>query len=497
MKSGRVFIAGAGPGDKKLISVRAMELVKEADVIVYDRLADKGILRKCKNGCELIYVGKEPNHHISKQEDINSILVNKANEGKNVLRLKGGDPFIFGRGGEEAEELFNNNIRFEVVPGISSFYSACAYAGIPVTHRDFASSIHIMTGHLKTDNDLNYKVIAQMEGTLIFLMGMKNIEKICKGLINNGKSSDTPAAVIQWGTTYKQKCVKGTLNNIYISIRKEKISNPSVIIIGDVVRAEEKINWQRYRPLWGKRVLITRTSEGASEVCSSLYELGADTVEFPTIKIGKSDYIKLDECIKCICDYTWLFFTSENGVESFFERLRFNKVDIRKLYHIKIFCIGERTKSAVEKRGIIIDRVPKIGNSMEAAEEIVEFINNTDKILMPTSELAGDILSNAIQNVGAKCIKAEAYTNTLNMDYDNSVREELINGGFDAIIFASSSQVKNFMEITGGSTGGAKVCSIGPLTSMACIEAKLDVSAEAKTPSVKGLVDTVVEVLSF
>lgn len=486
MKEGKVYIVGAGPGDEKLISVRAMELIGEADVILYDRLGAKGFIQFAKETCEKIDAGKQPNNHTLHQYEINQLLVEKAKEGKKVLRLKGGDPFLFGRGGEEAEALFAEGVPFEVVPGISSFYSACTYAGIPVTHRDFAASFHVFTGHRKKDTEMDFETMGKLEGTLIFLMGMKHLEGICKGLMENGKPKHTPTAIVQWGTTSRQRSVIGKLSNICELAEREGIGHPAVIVVGDVVQAQERIAWQKYRPLWGRRILLNGVGESLRETKEMLQEEGAEVVAFPTISIEKPDsFVAFDQALAELPSYTWLFFTSVRAVESFFERMKEQKIDVRSLQGIKIFCIGEKTKEAVEERGMFVDRVPQHFNSVQGAEELAEFISEKDCILFPASELASDTLEDKAKELGATFQRVTAYSNRF--PKNESVLKEFMEEPFDAIGFFSSSQVVNFLKMTDDKMEGVKLCSIGPMTSDCIRQAGFEVFTEATVSTGMGL----------
>lgn len=496
MSKGRVFLAGAGPGDERLISVRALELLKDADVIVYDRLAGKRLLKNAKKNCELIDVGKRPDKHIKKQIEINQILIQKAKEGKKVLRLKGGDPFIFGRGGEEAEALCDAGIEFEIIPGISSFYSACAYEGIPITHREYASSFHVFTGHKENDIELDFNAIAKLQGTIVFLMSMKRLSFLCNQLIENGKSADTPSAIIQWGTTSRQKIAEGKLSTIAEIAQKEEISNPAVVVIGNVVSARNKIQWQKYRPLWQKKILITRSEVSANAFHKRLAEQGAEVFEFPVNRIGKPDsFVLLDEAIDIIEQFTWIFFTSVNGVESFFSRLAQKKIDIRRLYQAKIFCIGKTTEKALNDRGIFVDRLPSCYHSESAIKEMNQFITKEDVVLFPVSEIAKTEMADAVRNIGAACHMVTAYTNKKNIEYDNCVVEEIKNNYYDVIVLASSSQVKSLYDLVGTEIGNTKICVIGKMTADTAVALGMPVHKIAELPDTEHLCKAVKELL--
>ncbi|MBZ4646438.1 MAG: uroporphyrinogen methyltransferase / synthase [Petroclostridium sp.] len=496
MEKGKVYLVGAGPGDYKLITLRALELIQKADVLVYDRLVNKKILKYRSKSCELVYVGKEPDHHTLTQDEINDVLIQKAQEGKNVVRLKGGDPFIFGRGGEEAEYIRQHGLEFEIVPGISSFYSCPAYAGIPVTHREFSTSVHVITGHEEEGKeDVDYPTLAKLEGTLVFLMGMKNIGMISQKLIENGKRPDTPAAVIHWGTTSRQRTVTAALEDIEKVVRENNITSPSVLVIGNVVTLQKKLDWLSSRPLFGKRILVTRTSAQAGTLADKIEMLGGDVVEFPTINITKPvDYRPLDEALNNIHMYSWIVFTSVNGVEGFFTRMKELKIDIRKLAGIKIFSIGPKTKEKIEELGLNIDIIPEQFNSYGAEKVIKEHIHEKDRVLIPTSNIGRETIYNIIAEKGATVHKVEAYRTQPNDEIDLEVLEDLRKGDIDIITFASSSAVENFVKIVGTDIGQTKVCSIGPVTTETANSLGLGVAGTASNATIDELVNCVLKV---
>ncbi|MFC1910189.1 uroporphyrinogen-III C-methyltransferase, partial [Chloroflexota bacterium] len=335
MKKGKVYLVGAGPGDPGLITVKGLECLMKAEVVIYDRLLDDRLLEAVRPGVKKIYAGKKPQHHTIQQPEINRIIVDEAKKGKVVVRLKGGDPFVFGRGGEEAEALAENNIPFEVVPGVTSAIAAPAYAGIPVTLRGLASSFSVITGHSTADRDIEsiaWSNIAASTGTLVFLMGIQNLSRIVEKLVENGKPLSEPAALIANGTSPLQKTVTGTLGNIVMQAEQSKIDPPAILVVGKVVNLRESINWFDSLPLFGKRVLITRPKRQAGQLSRLLTGLGAMVVEAPSIKIQAiTETGELDEAITNTGDYRWIFFTSVNGVEAFFERLKTLGLDSRRL----------------------------------------------------------------------------------------------------------------------------------------------------------------------
>ncbi|MCX8126936.1 MAG: uroporphyrinogen-III C-methyltransferase, partial [Dehalococcoidia bacterium] len=330
MKYGKVYLVGAGPGDPGLITVKGLEYLKKADVIIYDRLVDDSLLEQASPEADRIYVGKGRGCHTMEQKEINLLMVSKAREGKTVVRLKGGDPFVLGRGGEEAEVLAANNVPFQVVPGVSSAYAVPAYAGIPVTHRHLASSFTVITGHEAPDKgktNIAWDKISQGSDTLVFLMGMENLAQIVAQLMQNGKPPATPIAVISQGTTPKQQTVVGTLQDIVGRARSENLAPPAVIVIGEVVKLQQKLRWFDNLPLFGKRVLVTRPAHQASELSHLLLERGAMPVLMPTIKISPPrSWNKLDKALASLKDYGWIVFTSVNAVDMFWKRLQHMKL---------------------------------------------------------------------------------------------------------------------------------------------------------------------------
>ncbi len=323
---GMVYLIGAGPGDPKLITLRGLECLQQAEVVIYDRLASPRLLTYVPALAERIYVGKGPDCHTLRQEEINQLLVRKAQEGKIVARLKGGDPFVFGRGGEEAEALVAAGIPFEIVPGITSAIAVPAYAGIPVTHRDYTSALAIVTGHEdpnKADSSIEWEHLTAAAGTLVFLMGLENLARIVQQLIKYGRSPKTPIALIRWGTRPEQEVVTGTLEDIAQKARDAKFTSPVVIIVGEVVQMREKLRWIEKRPFFGRRIAVTRSRAQASVLTKKLEALGAEVWEFPTIEIAPAaDYGPLDACLRQLNTYQWIIFTSVNGVDAFFKRLR-------------------------------------------------------------------------------------------------------------------------------------------------------------------------------
>ena len=357
---GKVYLVGAGPGDIGLLTIKGLRCLKKAEVVVYDFHLNAQVLNYINHNAEFIYAGKRGGHHTLTQDEINAILVEKAKEGKNICRLKGGDPFIFGRGGEEAEALSREGIEFEVVPGVSSSVAAPAYAGIPLTHRLVSSSFAVIPGYedvTKKESTIDWSKISTGVGTLVFLMGVKNIDVITEKLIENGRSPDTPVAVIRWGTRSDQKTVIGTLKNIVEQVKEKHIKPPAVMVVGDVVKLRDSLKWYEKKPMFGYRILVTREHMEGFEL---LEELGAEIIEFPTIEIVPPEtYDELDLSIDKINTYNWIIFTSRNGVKYFFKRYFEKNKDIRDLKGIHICAIGIRTAQEIQKYGMKVDLVPE------------------------------------------------------------------------------------------------------------------------------------------
>lgn len=498
---GKVYLVGAGPGDYKLLTLKGLECVQKADVIVYDRLANENYLKEAKPNCEFIYVGKASSNHTLPQEDINRVIADKAKEGKIVTRLKGGDPYVFGRGGEEGELLREEGIEFEVVPGITSAIGGLCYAGIPITHRDYASSFHVITGHLREDDkenpEINWNALANVNGTLVFLMGVANLQKISSNLIKEGKSKDTPVALISWATRYNQRVVTSTLENVYETAIKEGVKPPTLIAVGDVVGLRDKLNFFENKPLFGKRVIVTRSRTQSSSLVEKISDLGGNPIELPTIKIDKiEDNIQLENEINNIKDYTYLILTSKNGVDIFFDKLDEMGLDSRALANLKVCAIGSATAKEIKNRGIKADIVPDKFVAEYLFEELKPILKSTDKVLMPRAKNARDYL---VDKIGDICEIKEVYTYETVVDptRKDEVLELLNQDNADYITFASSSTVKNFVEIIGEENidklNNIKVISIGPITTQTIKELGLNLYKEAEVSTIDGMISTIIE----
>ncbi|MEE9252453.1 MAG: uroporphyrinogen-III C-methyltransferase [Thermodesulfobacteriota bacterium] len=471
-KKGEVYLIGAGPGDYGLLTLKGKERLEQADVIVYDYLVNSRYLKLAKPGAEKIYVGKRSRTSPGHQDYINSLLVERASEGKKVARLKGGDPFVFGRGGEEAHVLAEHGIPFEVIPGVTSASAAPAYAGIPITHREYTSVLAVVTGHENSDKNksaLPWEALAQIQ-TLVFLMGVKNLEQNMETLIKHGKDPDTPAALISCGTISKQRTVTGTVGTIAGIVRESALKPPSIVVVGEVVRLREAINWFETKPLFGRKILVTRAREQASDLVKLIEEQGANALEFPTIRIiPPASWERLDGAIEGLSSYDWIVFTSVNGVERFFGRLRERGRDVRALGSLQIACIGEQTARRVEERGFNVDLVPDDFR----AEGLIEVFENADvkgkRILIPRAKDAREVLPEELSQMGAVVDVVPAYeTKKPEAESADEVKELLLTGEVDVITFASSSTARNFFEALGDDAAGcvqnSVIACIGPVT---------------------------------
>jgi uroporphyrinogen III methyltransferase/synthase len=470
MPKSKVYLVGSGPGDPDLITQKAIDCLRSSDVIIYDNLANIELLNYAKDDSEKIYVGKKANLHTLSQEKINELIIKKAQEGKIICRLKGGDPFIFGRGGEEAEELVANNIEFEIIPGITSAIAAPTYAGIPITHRKYTSMVTFITGHEDPEKDssnISWDFLAKSNHTCVFLMGVKNLENIINELIKKGKSKNTPCAIISNGTLPKQKMISGTLNNIFLKAKREDIKPPSIIVVGDVVNLSSKLAWYTTKKLFGKSILNTRSREQASKLTKILNQYGACVYEFPLIKI-EPIYKNIDKEISKIENYDYLIFTSENASKYFFNRFFEHNFDARKLYKSKICAIGEGTKKEIEKNKIHVDVIPN-DFTQEGLVEYFKKINlKNAKILLLRALDAREVLPNYLIENGADLSICACYESKLLENESQKIEEKLKSGEIDIITFTSSGIVKNFFKIFKENASDylnrAKVFAIGPIT---------------------------------
>ena len=501
MGTGKVFFVGAGPGDPKLITLKGIEAIEKADVVIYDRLAHPSLLNYAKEDAEKIYVGKMPDRHTLTQEEINRLLVIKALEGKIVARLKGGDPTVFGRVGEEALELKKAQITYEIVPGITSAIAVPAYAGIPVTHRDYTSSLAIVTGHEnpeKETSSINWEKLATATGTIIFLMGIANLEKIRDNLIKNGRDENTPAAVINWGTRTEQKTVTGILKDIVEKVEDSGLTNPSIIIVGEVVKLREELQWFEQKPLFGKRVLVTRARHQASELSALIQELGGEAVEFPVIKIipAKDDTFK--KSISQLENFDWIIFTSVNGVNSFFSKLKEEKMDIRKLVKAKVAAIGPKTAELLEDKGLIVNIVPEEFRAEGLLDFLEKEITPGEKVLLPRADIARKILPDKLKEKGLEVTEVDIYETVIDAENKDDIIKLFKEKRIDIVTFTSSSTVKNFVEALKDEDlenllKEVTLASIGPITTDTAGKLGLVVKITADEYTIPGLVQAIVD----
>jgi uroporphyrinogen III methyltransferase/synthase len=503
MNKGTVYLVGAGPGDPGLLTLRARDLLERCDACVYDNLVNTRIMDEfTRPACERIYVGKSGAAHTMEQEDINRLMVSKARENKCVVRLKGGDPYIFGRGGEEALFLAESGIPFEVVSGVSSAYAAPAYAGIPVTHRGYSSSVAFITGHedpAKLESDIKWDKLATGVQTLVFLMGVKNLPLIIEMLVRHGAPPSTPAAVIENGCGPLQRTVAGTLADITERVSDAKIVPPSIIVVGGVVELRERINWYESRPLFGKTVIVTRSREQASALSARLEELGANVVEVPAIRIAPpDDTTVVRACIEKIAAYDWIVFTSVNGVSYFFKYLYEMGFDSRKLSGAKICAIGPATAGELVRMGVRPELVPEKYVSRDIAESLIRMGEVDGKsFLLPRADIAPKTLSVALTEAGAKTVDDLVIYRTVEEDLSdrNNVLESLSGSKLDLVTFTSSSTVQNFERILQRYAPDQKkalaCAAIGPVTADKARELGFRVEAVAEVHTIEGLVKAI------
>ena len=496
VNKGMVYLVGAGPGDEDLMTRKGLRLLREADVVVYDNLASSSLLNEVRDDAELIYAGKRSSNHHLKQYETNELLVKLALEGKNVVRLKGGDPYIFGRGGEEGQELREAGVDFEVVPGISSSYSVPAYCGIPVTHRDFASSFHVITGHEGNHKNgvsvLNYETLAKEEGTLIFLMGLKNLPNIVASLIENGKDPATPVGVLQEGTTARQRVATGTLADIVEVVKREGIKTPAITVVGDVVGLRQVLDWYGHKPLSGKSVLVTGTTSMVERLSPILKEEGAEAISFSLIRTERMRLPELDVALKEIDKYNWIVFTSANGVECFFEEMQEIRKDIRDLAHIRFAVIGDGTRKALEDHGIFCDFIPTAYSSKDMAEAMVPHIGKDESVLLLRAEEANRVLPDALEEAGISHTCISLY-HTVTDERKADELNRLIKMA-DYVTFASSSAVRAFVSMVDNlDEVKGKYISIGPVTTKTAQENGLSIAKTAVVYTARGMVETMIQ----
>jgi uroporphyrinogen III methyltransferase/synthase len=497
---GKVFLVGAGPGDTGLITVRGSQLIDSADAVVYDALANSALLppgARETGRPELYYVGKRGGAKESvTQEEINALLIKLAREGKRVVRLKGGDPFVFGRGSEEAQALNDASVLFEVVPGVTAGIAAPAYAGIPVTHRTLATSVTFVTGHedpAKPSTQTNWSAVAKVGGTIVIYMGVKTLAGISDALIKGGMPGDVPAAAIQWGTHARQRTVVATLATIAAKAEEQNITAPVITVIGWAVVLRDELNWFEQRPLFGKRVVVTRATQQAPILSEKLRELGAEAIEMPATQIARLDLAPLRAAIDGTSDYDWLIFTSQNGVAIFWEQLLGRGRDARALAGLRIAAVGPATAGALLEHGITVDVIPQ----RFVAEGLLEIMRVRDdvagsKMLYVTAEGARELLPAGLREIGADLTVIEAYRSVPDGEGAEKLARAIEAGNVDLATFTSASAVRGYIDAVGEELAlKVPAASIGPQTSDALREAGIEVKIEADESTIDGLVSAV------
>lgn len=496
--AGICYLAGAGPGDLGLVTLKVREVVERAEVLVYDYLCNPAILAWAPREAEIIYAGKKAGQHTLKQEEIDALLVEKTKAGKRVVRLKGGDPFVFGRGGEEAEALAAAGLAFEIIPGVTSAIAAPAYAGIPVTHRSHNTQLTIFTGHedpTKAESSLDFAQLAKTPGTKVMLMGVERINVITQRLQEEGAAPETPVALVRWGTTGRQQTLRGTLADIAAKVAETGFQAPAVAVIGGVVGLRSTLNWFETRPLFGKRIVVTRTRKQAGALSSGLRQLGADVFELPTIRIEPP--VNLREFAELVRDahtYEWLIFTSPNGVDAFFDLFFKMYEDVRSIGGAKIAAIGPATAAKVRERHLGVDLQPEefVAEAVVKAFEARESLDNVTMLLV-RAEQARDVLPTELSKLGAIIDVGIAYRTVPETDDVSGALARFKEEGADLITFTSSSTVENFMALKLKLPPGLKTASIGPVTSKTMKEHGLSVDIEAKRYDIPGLMAAIRE----
>ena len=500
MKNGIVYLIGAGPGDPGLITVRGRDCLRSAEVIVYDYLANPALLREAPQA-ETIYVGKSKGLHHLPQEEINALLIALARQGKVVARLKGGDPYVFGRGGEEALCLAQAGIPFEVIPGVTAAFAAGAYAGIPLTHRDYTTSLGLFTGHedpAKKLSTLDWEKLATGVGTLVFYMGMSNLDTIASELIRYGRAPQTPVAVIRWATLPRQETLVAPLSEIAAVVAAADFKPPAIIIVGEVVALREQLRWFDRKPLFGRTILVTRAAEQAGEFTTLLQGLGARVIECPTIRLDPvADPTGLDAAMVELASFAWLILTSANAVRFFFARLAAFGLDARALGHCRVCAVGPKTAAAIRAFGVNPDLVPSDYKAEGVVAALSGLLLGGEKVLFPRADKARDVISVGLVALGAEVMAPVAYCNTLPAALPAEALAALEAGGVDAVCFTASSTVENLRAILGAAEfqrllAPLAIASIGPITSKSCTQLGLTVSIEPQEYTLKALADALV-----
>ena len=502
-KSGKVYLVGAGPGDPGLLTLKGKECLEQADVVLYDYLANPVLLQYAPATAQRLYIGRRGRGQYQDQADINRLLIERAKEGKVVVRLKGGDPFVFGRGGEEAEAMAAAGVEFEIVSGVTAAVAVPAYAGIPVTHRTLASTVTFVTGHedpTKPATLLEWPKLANVSGTLVFMMGMKNLPSIVAHLLAEGRASDTPVAAIRWGTKADQQTIVGTLADIVDKTEAAQLEPPTVIVVGEVVRLRGQLNWFEIKPLFGKRIVLTRAQEQAKEFSQLLAAYGAEPVEVPTIQIvPPASWQALDDAITRLGTYQWLIFTSVNGVGPLMDRLQVAGKDARALANLRICAIGPRTAQELKTHGLTADLVPAEFQAEGVIAALARVGIRGNRILIPRAEVAREILPEQLRELGAIVEVIPVYRTIVPTVDVAALTQQLQDGLVAALTFTSSSTVRNFVELFGGQetvrrlVAQVAIACIGPITARTAEEYGLTVTIMPTENTVPALAEAIVK----
>lgn len=500
MKAGRVYLVGAGPGDPALITVRGQELLRQANLVVYDHLVSPQLLKLCSPCAKLLYVGKEADKHTKSQAAISRLLVRAARSGQTVVRLKGGDPFLFGRGGEEALALAKARVPFEIVPGVTSALAVPAYAGIPVTHRDLSSSVAIVTGHedpTKPDSAIRWDRLATSCDTLVFLMGVKTLPETVAQLIRHGRSPTSRCAVIEWGTQSAQRTVVGTLATIRSRAAKASIRPPAIVVVGDVVSLRSRLNWFETKPLFGRRILVTRASDKALPLRDRLEALGAEVEELPAIELAPiRPNGRLRETLRSIPETDWVFFTSPEGIGWFARLLKPYRKDVRCLSGCHIGAIGSKTAAAIEEAGLRVDFVPRRFSQEGVLEEFPQRVLRGKRALIFSAQESRDVLETGLRRRGARVTTVPMYRTIIPHALRRGIGT-MTERPFKFVTVTSASCVNHLDEALRAAGHAARFrrlrfASIGPVTSAAVRERGGRVAVEAKRSTIEGLVEAIV-----
>lgn len=492
---GKVYLLGAGPGDPGLLTIKGKEVLNKADIVVYDRLVSKELLNYAPNA-EYIFAGKSSKVHYMTQDETNELLSQEALKGKTVVRLKGGDPYVFGRGGEEGKYLYDRDIEFEEIPGITSAIGGLAYAGIPITYRGIATSFHVITGHLREGGDeINFEALAQLEGTLVFLMGVGNLEKIRDNLIKYGMDPNTPAAIVTKGTTYEQSTLVAKLDDIYEKAIENNVKPPSLIVVGDVVKYRKELNFFEEKPLFGENIIITREVKDTGDTIKKFRDLGANVISIPMIKTIPMESEDLNTVIEELEKYDYLVFTSRNGVRFFFDKLKENKLDARALYNAKIAVVGPKTGEELASYGLNYDLIPDKFKQEDLYDVINKDIKGDAKILVLRAKIARPLLVDKLSEI-ADVKDIEIYDTIPEENSSELIEEEITRLDNYKLVFTSSSTFTNFLEAVGGNEeliNSGEIISIGPITSETIREAGFNVDIEAEEYTIDGIIEKLEE----